>query len=667
MSFSLKYYPPLRYLFLLVLFVIFFLGETPNLYASFQKVTLRSLEQNHIKFPLSLDYLEKNISVTYFPEIFKGSMAKVTVIVHFYDADKKLLSIVTYVLNGTNDHGSHQNTVVNGVSHITYIRDSYTLKTHHDFEIQNLLQDQNKGAIKLGAKPLNRKDVKEVSVVLHSWFHLKGNIKATFEGWGRYQVGEVAMDWPDPFKSFYHLLFPVVFLLAGTALIKAKSFFNTVVWESLVWVLLIGGLMGTFYWVFAGYLFDHSWEFYIGSLSSAFLLMALSNFGLKNKNSALLILANTLIFFTVSLLFYELFKPSNIYEEVKSKDKIKPIFSFKDAKGDYKAFSLWWEAYIREWARFQVMFQTYPDEPYKFLLKPSSEVSFFDSIMSTNSLGFRDEEFSVDKGNHYRIIALGGSTTMGMTIHSDETTLHTWPKVLQRLIAERMECERPVQVINAGIGAYNVRQQLDRYYRDLNPLQADMFISYQGINGFFHLYEDFPSIFDKNPPRRIDRPSTLLAELEFRFKLMRFRSRHEHTSFSGITMEDILNAKLAKFYEEFFELSRKHNFKVVMGTFNMAVDESSPEEARNFYKRSYPDLFRILPANIWHNNMVRKLVELNPDIYLAETGEGLDGVYMEDNFIDLVHFTQMGRDRLANNFFMGIKDLLKEENNCNLL
>jgi hypothetical protein len=37
-----------------------------------------------------------------------------------------------------------------------------------------------------------------------------------------------------------------------------------------------------------------------------------------------------------------------------------------------------------------------------------------------NSRGFRDREFAADKGDSYRIVALGESTTMGATIAPDD-------------------------------------------------------------------------------------------------------------------------------------------------------------------------------------------------------------------------------------------------------
>jgi hypothetical protein len=42
-----------------------------------------------------------------------------------------------------------------------------------------------------------------------------------------------------------------------------------------------------------------------------------------------------------------------------------------------------------------------------------------------------------------------------------------------------------------------------------------------------------------------------------------------------------------------------------------------------------------------------------------DTSSGLDGAY-EDAYVDLIHFTQVGRDRLAARIFDGLRKTLSE-------
>lgn len=68
--------------------------------------------------------------------------------------------------------------------------------------------------------------------------------------------------------------------------------------------------------------------------------------------------------------------------------------------------------------------------------------------IDTNSLGFRDEEFAVEKKpNELRILALGDSMTYGLGVRLDLT----WPQVLEARL--RSERATPVEVINTGFAA----------------------------------------------------------------------------------------------------------------------------------------------------------------------------------------------------------------------
>ncbi len=68
--------------------------------------------------------------------------------------------------------------------------------------------------------------------------------------------------------------------------------------------------------------------------------------------------------------------------------------------------------------------------------------------VTTNRLGFRDDEFEIEKApGELRILAVGDSFTYGGGVRNQEA----WPQVLERLLRARVG--DPVQVINGGFAA----------------------------------------------------------------------------------------------------------------------------------------------------------------------------------------------------------------------
>jgi hypothetical protein len=125
-----------------------------------------------------------------------------------------------------------------------------------------------------------------------------------------------------------------------------------------------------------------------------------------------------------------------------------------------------------------------------------------------NNFDFRGADIEFDKGNRYRIFALGESPTFGATIRRDDLP---WPDVLGRLIQARLRCDRPIEVINAGTEAYNLQNNLERLKRDIIPLKPDLVVSYHGYNG--QQFMDMDQVSSPTPSRKEEGPSALLDEL----------------------------------------------------------------------------------------------------------------------------------------------------------
>ena len=151
-----------------------------------------------------------------------------------------------------------------------------------------------------------------------------------------------------------------------------------------------------------------------------------------------------------------------------------------------------------------------------------------------NSLGFRDEEFSVEKGEDvYRIMTIGDSFTFGLAVDDGQE----YPAQLEACLAERLYGPTRYEVINAG---YASGFSPDSFYVFLDqiapPYDIDFaIVGYLSVNDFLDLYDTVWVEEENGLPQRISSNTRFLnlqGQLTFRDTLPRYRLpvlRHSHT------------------------------------------------------------------------------------------------------------------------------------------
>ena len=334
-----------------------------------------------------------------------------------------------------------------------------------------------------------------------------------------------------------------------------------------------------------------------------------------------------------------------------------PVYSFTAANGDPAAFKLWWEYYAGEWFRPNggKASTEMPDPkgilPFVFI--PNSVGPFFDAVVRINNFGFRGADIEFDKGNRYRIFALGESPTFGATIRRDDLP---WPDVLGKLIQSRLQCDRPIEVINAGTEAYNLQNNLERVRRDIIPLKPDLVLSYHGFNGARFVDVDPVEGAAPAAPSKDQGPSALVNELVYRIKL--FRWRKSSVTVPTFSQETILHSRYAELYRELIGLGRDNDFLIVLANFSMVVVPSSPREVVEFYQRAFVGIDQTMARMAAHNDIVEKLAA-EANVPFIDTTPNLAGEWDEDLFLDPVHFTQKGSNRLAETMLSGLLPILR--------
>ena len=346
-----------------------------------------------------------------------------------------------------------------------------------------------------------------------------------------------------------------------------------------------------------------------------------------------------------------------IYARIINAEVSKPkleAYSFRDAKGDPAAFQAWWAFFAQQWMRGARFGLELPDPEGKlpFLQKPDSRGRFFEADIRINNRGFRGPDFPVEKADgEFRVFVLGDSATFG-TLTSPEQ--RAWPDVLQRLVEKRLNCRGFVRVVNAGTVTYSLAHSVERLRRFIVPLKPDMVITYQGFNNLTLIDPEIALM--PTPPDWRPRGSMLIAEAFYRTRLLSYGKRMQafQKPAASIKYSDTYD----RLYGEIVDMGAANGFIPVLGTMSLVVDEQSPQEVIDFYGRTFVPINRILPALAEHNRIVERVAHRTSSVFL-DTQPALSGRWNDDDFIDIIHFTQKGSNVLAQTAYEKIAPLLQ--------
>jgi lysophospholipase L1-like esterase len=406
------------------------------------------------------------------------------------------------------------------------------------------------------------------------------------------------------------------------------------------------------------YVEDRPTTFYLSLIAFAVALSLLVQDSRLKTIAGLATGGRTLILLAVLLPAADyVFRKSQL--DVATPPPAEPVYSFSAAKGNPAAFKAWWSYYANEWARPNggKASTEMPDPKgiLPFVMIPNSTGLFFDAVVRINNFGFRGTDIQFDKGDRYRIFALGESPTFGATIRRDD---RPWSDVLGTMIQSQLRCDRPIEVINAGTEAYNLENNLERVRRDIIPLKPDLLLSYHGYNGIRFLDLNVRPDESQPEPRRGHGPSALIEEALYRAKLHRWKKSPAPAQ--AFSEEKVLQSRYAELYRELIRLGRENNFQVALANFSMAVVASSPREVLEFYARIFPGMDATVIRIAAHNHIVEKIAS-EADVAFIDTTPGLAGGWDEDLFLDPVHFTQKGSERLAERMFTGLAPVLRRD------
>ncbi|MDW3097837.1 MAG: SGNH/GDSL hydrolase family protein [Alphaproteobacteria bacterium] len=115
--------------------------------------------------------------------------------------------------------------------------------------------------------------------------------------------------------------------------------------------------------------------------------------------------------------------------------------------------------------------------------RPNAEALLMGTMVTTNSLGFRDRELDASpSAKTIRIASVGDSLTFGWGVPQDQT----FSRILETELRSR---GRDVEVINTGVGNYNSKMQAAAFFEKVVPLKPDVVL----LNYFINDAEQTPT------------------------------------------------------------------------------------------------------------------------------------------------------------------------------
>jgi lysophospholipase L1-like esterase len=199
--------------------------------------------------------------------------------------------------------------------------------------------------------------------------------------------------------------------------------------------------------------------------------------------------------------------------------------------------------------------------------------------------------------------------------------------------------------------------------RDILPLEPDLILSTHGMNGF--LAFGLRRVAEPNEPGVRPRASALIGRavltIERAAHDWRDRNSAQASAVAPAPMSDaeLMKSRYADEYRKLIALARDNGADIALADATMAVNESSPREVKDFYGAVFKPIDDIIAANAAHNRLV-KLIARDASAPLIDMAGGVDGIWDDDLYLDIVHFTEAGNERVAGLMFRALLSILAE-------
>ena len=301
-------------------------------------------------------------------------------------------------------------------------------------------------------------------------------------------------------------------------------------------------------------------------------------------------------------------------------------------------------------------------------MKPGRYKNQFTSY-EINSLGFRNKEFSLKK-DKIRIIAFGGSTTIGLESPDNKT----YPYQLEELLNEK---NNNYEVINMGFSGKSLNFIKNLFFNEAHKYQPDIIIIYSNRNSIMYDGSSVEVNFKKSKLLKLNyyfQENIMTYRLLWKInkKIVNFNLQSDYLK-SPFQKKGVSEKYLTHGYKnsliEIINFSKEKKIKVILVKQAYFFEPNIIPELNKFsieeLIKNYKIDFFIKKYQLKDNMNFWSILGtiLNKNIDMLKNYENViivDPIYeltnSRDNFTDYIHLTSKGNKILANKIYQSIKN-----------
>jgi len=301
-----------------------------------------------------------------------------------------------------------------------------------------------------------------------------------------------------------------------------------------------------------------------------------------------------------------------------------------------------------------------PHKSAGYTLRPNLRLKSSTYNVTTNAIGLRGPDIeSSETADRIRILVLGGSSVFGYLVPDGQDSCIG----LERALNARLQRDGnlTVEVLNAGVPGYNIRQCRLRYEADLASLNPDIVLLYLGWNDCRHIIAEHPESLDLTPPapsfvERTAAKSVLYGLLRYRV----FPSSEARFAIPASAESKPTESGTTYFRDELkllLQTIRHSGAEPILSTQLMAATSEDPQ-LRSYLGAEAQAQEANQTTGRWLTEHIR-LAAKEFNIQLIDVAAEIE--VTQQHLGDAIHLTAFGHEAVAKQWAEGLQSLVDEE------